>query len=67
MGFVSTRESIPKSISHSGVILGRLFGKTSGNSLIMGTISMGGILESESLTLTIWYKNPLEVIFKAFN
>ena len=27
---------------------------------------MGGIFESKSLTLTIWYKHPLEIILHAF-
>ena len=27
---------------------------------------MGGIFESESWTVTMWYKNPLEIILHAF-
>ena len=43
MGFVSDVKFIPKSISCSGGILGRSFGKTSGNSLTTGNDLVGGI------------------------
>ena len=32
----------------------------------MGTDFVGGTLESKSLTLTMWYKNFLEIILQAF-
>ena len=60
MGFVSINKLIQISISHSGGILGRSLGKTSRNSLTMGTDSTGGISESKSSALTIWYKHPFK-------
>ena len=65
MGLVSNSKSIPKSISHLGGILGRSFRKTSRNFLTTGTNSMGGFSESQSLTLTIWYRHPFKIILQA--
>ena len=65
MGLVSNCKSIPKSISCSEVILGRSLGITSGNSLTMGTNSMGGFSESKYFTLTTCYKHPFEIILQA--
>ena len=67
MEFVSGIKSIPKSMSRLGGILERSLGKTYGNSPTSGTDSMGGISESKSWTLTIWYRQPLEIIFHAFS
>ena len=66
MGFVSDKKSIPKSISHFRRITRRLLGKTSRNSLITRTHSIGGILESKSWSLIMWYKHPLEIILQDF-
>ena len=66
MGLVSSSNSIQKSIFHLGGIPGRYLGKTSGNSLTAGTYSMGGFSESKSLTFTMWYTHPLEIILKYF-
>ena len=65
MEFVSDYKSIPKLIFHSGGIPRRSLGKTFGNYLTTGTDSIAGIFESKSLTLTIWYKQPLEIILQA--
>ena len=46
--------------------MGRSLGKNFGNSLTRGTDSIGGISESKSFTLTIWYKHDLKIILKAF-
>lgn len=66
MVFVSSRKSIPKSISHSGGIPGRPLGKTSRKPLTTRTNSMGGTSESKSLTITIVYKHPIEFILQIF-
>ena len=47
-------------------ILERSLGKTFKNSLIKGNDSLGGISESKSWTLYIWYKYPLDFILKDF-
>ena len=65
MGLVSGSMSIPKQNTHSGGIRGRSLGKTSENYLTTGTNSMGGFLESKSLTLIIWYKHPFEIILQS--
>ena len=66
MVFLSGIKLMPKSISHLGGISGRSLGKTSRNSLTMGTDSMEGISESRSWTLTIWYIQPLRDHFACF-
>ena len=66
IGLASGIKSIPKSISYLGGIQERSLGKKSRNSLTTGTNLMGGILESRSSTLTIWHRQPLEIIFHAF-
>ena len=63
MRFVSGSKSMSKLISYSGGIPRRSLGKTSENSLTTGTESMGGISESRSWTLTIWYRQSLEITF----
>ena len=65
MRFVLGRNSRPKSISRSDEIPGRSLGKTSGYSFTTGTSSVGGFSESKSLTLTILYKHPFEIILQA--
>ena len=67
MGFVSGSKSIPLLIfCLEEYRYERSLGKTFGNSLTTGTDSMGGILESKSWTLTIWYKYPVEIILQTF-
>ena len=46
-------------------VVKKLLGKTSGNSLTMGINSMERISETKYLTLTIWYKQPFEIILQA--
>ena len=65
MGLVFNSKQIKKLISHTGGIMGRSLVMTSKNSLTMGTNSMRGFSEPKSLTLTIWYKHPFEIILQA--
>ena len=62
MGLVSGNKSIPKSIFCSRGIPGRSLRKTYGNSLSMGTNSMGGFLESKFFALTKLYKHSFQII-----
>ena len=54
----SGRKSIPGSGRFSRILLE----KTYKNSLTTGTNSMRGFSETKSLTFTIWYKHPFEII-----
>ena len=54
MGFVSDYKYMPKSISHSGEILGKSSRRTYGKSFTTGTDSKGGASDPRSLTLKIW-------------
>ena len=64
MGLASGWKLIPKSVSCPGRIPGRSLGNIFENSLIIVTNSMGGFLESKSMTLTMWYKHPFEIILQ---
>ena len=65
MRFVCGIKSIPKMISHLGGVPRRSLDNTFGNFVTTGTISIGGLLESKSLILTIWYKHTFEIILQA--